>query len=110
MLYNPDWKTPTRPTKVSAKDFVGWLETHDPEKTYDFKDNMGYCLIGQYMATKGLRWGEGEYQPTIAKIFGTGFSWVGLSLPEWKVLSAQPQTFGAALRRTKKFFGIEENA
>ncbi len=104
MLYNPDWKNPTRPGPVSAKDFIAWLESHDPTETYNFLKNDGYCLMGQYMATKGIRWGESRYDPTTEKVFNSRYE-----NAVW-VLSDNPQTFGAALQRTKKFLKIKENA
>lgn len=85
MLYDPKWEGP------SVRGLIGWLETKDPEGTYDFMDCHGGCLISQYLATLGFEWEHGfcawpQYQMFVGTLIGTNRPW----------------TYGAALKRARK--------
>ncbi len=54
MLYNKDWDK--KPKVPSLEDFIGWLETKNPEETYDYRDKTGMCCMGQYMADRNIDW------------------------------------------------------
>lgn len=109
MLYNPLWKK--EPGVVSLDDFIGWLETQNPAQHYDFRDNCGNCLVGQYMKARGIKWllaygNDNTYSKTCHTLFGddrlhVGFHYKGTG--EGDVLYAQPWTFGAALSRARTF-------
>lgn len=93
MLYNPEWKNDIH--VISLDDFIGWLETKDPSKGYDFA-YLSRCAMVQYMRTKGMDAGEGKYMPTCETVFGN-------ERGEQTVLAEEPQTFGALLERAKKW-------
>lgn len=107
MLYDPKWNQP------SLRDFIGWLETHDPAKRYRYDDNCGGCLVGQYMKARGIEWNyrympePSSYGMVVNKLFGDDPVHVGYLNPrgrgEREVLAATPQTFGGALKRAKAF-------
>jgi hypothetical protein len=95
MLYNESTGKPKVQADVlTLSDFIGWLETKDPRQRYEFDDCAGGCLLGQYMAERGIPWGNGNYIPTCKTVFGAG-----LHVP---VLASKPYTFGAALERARK--------
>jgi hypothetical protein len=94
MLHNPNWNKTKE--DLSLDDFIGWLETKDPATKYYFFDCNGECLVGQYMAYHGIPWGDGRYAPTCRTLFGYGSGWGEIS-----VAAAEPNTFGAALKRAK---------
>lgn len=108
MLYNKDWD---QKPEVSLADFIGWLETKDPDRKYDFTCNKGECLVGQYMAARGIEWNLQErgnnYALTVNKLFGDHIGSVGFYCPvgegERDVLATGVKTFGAALKRAKAF-------
>ena len=91
MLYDPKWG-------ISLDSFISWLGTKNPETQYDFMAAGGNCLLGQYMAAKGIAWESGttpsNFRLTAIAVFK------GRPL---KVLSDRPWTFGAALERAKSF-------
>lgn len=74
---------------MSKFDFTAWLETKDPNEGYSFSDGCGACLMGQYMASKGVEWDFGRYMNYVDTVLGG----------EVSVLSAEPQTMGGALKR-----------
>jgi hypothetical protein len=102
MLYDKRWDA-----KVGAPtlaDFIAWLETKNPAESYSFYECEGRCLMGQYMANRGIPWtgapfhynGDWEgssYAQTGRAIFGPG---------QFTAISYRPHTFGAALKRARK--------
>jgi len=99
MLFDPKWHTP------SLAGFIGWLETQNPRRRYNYENCQGECLLGQYMAAMGIEWGETpatinghwsstNYIKTANQIFGSGAI--------LSVLSDRPWTFGSALKRARK--------
>lgn len=76
---------------MTKYDFTSWLETKDPNERYSFSDGCGACLMGQYMAAKGVAWDFGRYTNYVTDILGEHVS----------VLSSEPQTMGGALKRVK---------
>lgn len=100
MLYDPEWEKP------SLASFVGWLETKDPKQRYDFNNCQGECLVGQYMASIGIEWGEAPSGASRGDWGGTNYIKVaraifGHSNP-FNVLITRPWTFGAALARARE--------
>jgi hypothetical protein len=103
MLYNPDWKVITKP--FTLPDFIAWLETKPSSEVYDFDNCQGECLMGQYMAARGRKWGYGPvghgvthsaYWQSCLDVFDGGIT--GGSI----VLASGPKTFGGALERARK--------
>jgi hypothetical protein len=86
MLYDPKWR------RRDVGDLAAWLETHDPEETYNFR-NCGGCLIAQWMGNNN----HFEWSPEIMAIYAgrdPGLIARGSGHPEdW--------TFGAALARAR---------
>lgn len=98
MLYDPKWSAPSKPATVedlSLADFISWLGGFPPERRYDFAACKGECLMGQYMAARGIKWGHGDYTPSCRQVLGP-------FRKEIEVLAADPQTFGAALWRARQ--------
>lgn len=75
----------------SKYNFAAWLETKDPDEKYNFSDGCGGCLMGQYMASKGVEWDFGHYASYVYNVLDNNVD----------VLSAEPQTMGGALARVK---------
>ncbi len=111
MLYNKDWDKKSK--VVSLADFIGWLEEQPPAKPYSYDDTHGHCLVGQYMAARGIEWNyilrpeESHYGKVIHQLFGDDPKMAGYLFPrgagERDVLATRPQTFGGALKRAKVF-------
>lgn len=73
------------------EDFIGWLETKDPNEKYEWADMDGQCLIGQFGAHLGLSWEETCLDDGIYE-----------RLRDEGVLSCEhPRTMGAALERAR---------
>lgn len=87
MLYDPKWEKKTATDPLSLEGLIAWLETKNPDESYNFHDCKGACLWDQYM---GRCTGSEEYEK-IWKHFRTfGFS-----------AATSPRTFGAALARAR---------
>jgi hypothetical protein len=41
MLYNPNWTTEKSPFDASLQELISWLETKDPNETYDYLNDHG---------------------------------------------------------------------
>jgi hypothetical protein len=104
MLHNPNWNKTAR--DISLDDFIGWLETKDPSLEYDFWDNTGNCLIGQYMADRKLKWFNGYYHPTCTRLFGSPYT--TQEILQGRVSDFSISTFGAALKIVKAFKKAQE--
>jgi hypothetical protein len=89
MLYNPQWKVRTAP--FSLENLIAWLETQPQEKSYNWHDCSGRCLIGQWVRSLGAI-GDGW-----AKAYNT----VAPSIRH-EIAMPIPHTFGAALMRARK--------
>jgi hypothetical protein len=106
MLHNPNWNKSAN--DVSMDDFIGWLESKDPNEAYDYQNKCGDCCIGQYMAARGILWPkngwEFVYKDVCTLIFG---GWIGdpqLVLGGgFNHRDQSGRTFGAVLRRTKAY-------
>lgn len=85
MLYDESWG------KVSTADFIDWMETKNPDESYDPANCNGGCLMGRYMAAKGIEWGK-AYLDVANKVLGGR---------RMRVLYDKPHTFGGALKRVK---------
>lgn len=95
MLYDPKWEAPAVKadhTTLTLADFIAWLETQNPNQSYNWLSPCN-CVVGQFLtATTGNRnpGGMCHYD----KLFG------GL-LPYYEIAGTAPYTFGAALERAK---------
>jgi hypothetical protein len=105
MLHNPNWDKTAN--DISMDDFIGWLETKDPDESYDYQDRRGMCCIGQYMAARNIEWPkvgwELVYKDVCTKVFG---GWVGepqLVLAGYFYTRFTDRTFGNVLKRTKAY-------
>lgn len=104
MLYNPKWEKRTR-TEPPLAGLIAWLETKDPNETYEWDDCRGRCLIGQYGASIGLSWKAiclletGTHDETLYKKL----------TPNCLALT-HPHTFGAALERARASLELSRKA
>lgn len=103
MLYDPKWEIQTKAEPLTLGHFIEWLQTHDPDKEYEFRNCKGMCLVGQYMTSIGRSWdgpGDGplnEYGVVCRTLFGGD----GPCRIEQSVAQDTPHTFGAALERAR---------
>lgn len=93
MLYDPKWEVETKADPLTIPSLIAWLERQPAASTYDYHDCNGECLYGQYAASVGLSWKEAIDDSTDS--FRTGVY--------RHVAAASPRTFGAALRRARKY-------
>jgi len=103
MLYDPKWEKKIE-TKPSLTGFISWLETMDPQGTYNFNDCRGACLVGQYMVFIGVPWGDTPSDPNAGTWKNTNYARVAEQVfgqRTWPELQAQPWTYGAALKRCR---------
>ena len=103
MLYDPKWETETKPDVFSLEGLLAWLQTKPPNDQYNYEDCCGGCLYGQYVIASGIPWKE---------VFGTAIydhkDAAALPFKQFvyhKVAKAEPHTFGAALKRARKYAG-----
>lgn len=95
MLNNPNWgKTEA---DISLDDFIGWLETKDPNEAYCF-DDASACAITQYAASRGVPVG-GNYLKMFHKVFGSDYD--STAMLGLRAIHGPNQTFGKALRNLK---------
>ena len=118
MLYNRAWKTehiaevkPDILPDICLDDFIAWLETKNPNETYDYTNKTGQCCLGQYMADRGIEWPR-DWSP-IYKAVGRA---VGGHSPAFQsVLSGRlggPERrvpFGETLERAKDYQRIKKS-
>jgi hypothetical protein len=85
----------------SMADLIAWLETQDHAGRYNFLDYHGACLIGQYLAARGMPTTvldyihiDGLYMRVCRAIFGGDGTYVTPAC-------ALPWTFGTALERCR---------
>lgn len=80
---------------LGLADFISWLETRDPNAKYDFGDIKGNCLVGQYLASRGVAWVKGKTMESeiYQECTGPGACFIAVRTP-W--------TYGAALNRARK--------
>ena len=84
MLFNPEWKKEGH--TISLDDFIGWLQTKNPDETYNYLDKCGHCCLGQYMSDRGIKWPmetpdawNEPYREVLCVIFGFGYACRGES-------------------------------
>jgi hypothetical protein len=96
MLYNPSWKTPKTDDVHSLDSLIAWLETKDPDQSYDYFSGVT-CLCAQYYRAKGY-WFVLAFNIYFSHGLGNatllprGFDFIA---------SVQPHTFGSALKRAR---------
>ena len=83
MLNNPKWNAPSR------TDFIDWLGGHDRDERYEYNDGCGGCLMGRYMAARGIAWDMNVYLQMVTEVLDRDVT----------VLTGSPRTFGGALNR-----------
>lgn len=109
MLYDKRWDKPEVKADPSLGDLISWLETRDAKARYPFWECSGLCLLGQYMADRGIDWTgspdsaggdwtKSSYRQVAEKIFGSA---TALRPTPFDVLSNRPHTFGGALKRAR---------
>ena len=62
MLNNPKWNAPSR------TDFIDWLGGHDRDERYEYNDGCGGCLMGRYMAARGIAWDMNVYLQMVTTV------------------------------------------
>lgn len=104
MLHNPNWDKTAN--DVSLDDFIAWLESKDPNESYNYLDRCGKCCIGQYMAARNIAWPIVGWTPVYKQVCDKVFG--GWSFPQTYDILRGPhpgwqQNFGAVLQRTKAY-------
>ena len=96
---------PTKQADIfSLEGLRDWLRTQPPQKMYNFNDCFGGCLLGQYLAARGVGRGKPGYDyPRMADV-ATGIA--GGS--HISVACAWPRTIGAALARCEALIAAQE--
>jgi hypothetical protein len=51
MLYRPKWDN--QASAITLEGLIAWLETQDPEQTYDSSDHT-VCMVAQFCKTIGV--------------------------------------------------------
>jgi hypothetical protein len=92
MLFNPKWET----TVPSLAGLIAWLETKNPNQSYQWADCSGRCLIGQYCASLGISWEEVERSDE-----GEDSIYFRLAIANDSLAYTRPHTFGGALKRAR---------
>jgi hypothetical protein len=92
MLYDPKWQTKR---VYSPESLIGWLETKDPNETYDYSDPKR-CLHAQYRLAMGLNDLMGFRSFLMIRHFAI----------EYRIAAPFPNTFGAALRRAHRVLNV----
>ena len=85
MLFDPKKWDKIRPNRAGL---IRFLETKNPDCEYDYLANNGDCLIGEFFASLGKRWGP-------FTIFTP--SYIRLD----RFAREKPRTYGAALERAR---------
>lgn len=93
MLYNPNWKA--NPI-VSIRGLIAWLETKDPNESYEFWSCDSSCLLSQYLTARGIPRAEHEHLRE---------GWIGLHQRFDAIGITKPWTFGDALKRAQVYAG-----
>lgn len=55
MLYNPNWKAPTKTDPTKLESLIAWLERQPADGVYCYYD-CGRCLLSQYFTDMGFRY------------------------------------------------------
>ena len=83
-------EAPTKPDgTLTLRGLIAWLETQPPDKSYEYSDCNGGCLVGQYAASQGRDWYRDGV--VVDRAFG---------LLNYIACDAN-HTFGGALQRAK---------
>lgn len=90
MPYDKRWDRQTKADPFSLEGLIAWLEKQPADKTYNFSNCQGLCLLSQYLTASGKKWGF-DYGPLIEKAPAVE-----------PVAMTEPWTFGAALERARK--------
>ena len=72
-----------------------WLRMQPPDNKYDFFNNDGFCLLGQYYASKGFIWQKGISSPDLDGLD----LYTHAPMQMCYIACIEPYTFGAALQR-----------
>lgn len=105
MLYDPKWEVKTDSPSLSG--LIAWLEKQPPNKSYNWSDCEGHCLIGQYWGSIGISFGEGCLMELNGQdLYGQ------LVCPNGSdgIAITRPHTFGAALERARAAQALAEEA
>jgi len=92
MLYDPKWEQKT--DILALPTLIAWLETKNPNESYNFDDCKGGCLFSQYIVAHGIPY----------NLYGPAPEWLALHDLYGPIACAYPisrQTFGAALTRAR---------
>lgn len=54
MLYNPNWKAPTKTDPMKLESLIAWLERQPADGVYCYID-CGACLLHQYFTEMGFK-------------------------------------------------------
>lgn len=79
-----------KPEVFSLPGLIAWLETQDPQQRYEYENCEGRCLIGQYLAARGVPWGWRSYDAFVD------------ADARMRIANRRPMTFGAALSRARQ--------
>jgi hypothetical protein len=90
MLYDPKWEVKTKPDPFKLATLIGWLETQEQAKEYDYYNCEGACLLDRYLIAHKLPWGNHHYTDLCNRT-----NWCR------DVAAVHPRTYGAALQRAR---------
>lgn len=98
MLYDPKWETKVDPLSLAG--LIAWLETQPANRTYEWMDCSGGCLIGEYGRAIGIkRLDRRNYE--LNQIFG-GDNGTIFDTYSQVCNGGGPYTYGAALKRARE--------
>lgn len=95
MLYDPKWEVEVKADPFSLESLIAWLETMPIDKSYNYMDCDGRCLLGQYGSHVGARFHKftrAKFDSSLGKFRDLVYE---------QVASDAPHTFGAALDRAR---------
>jgi hypothetical protein len=95
MLYNPNWTKENFPFDASLQRLISWLETKDPNETYDYNKGLSdhsECLLGQFLEDHGIE------RPYVG-----GATWNDCSSPEERKDFYLPAHFDAIARGSSAY-------
>src|SRR5262245_32661999 len=104
MLYDPKWtkEAETRADPlllpISLPGLIAWLETQDPNASYDYGCKTGECMVHQYLRAAGHPW---KTNPNNYWVAQGAIDRNGRVDPN-QIAVGLPRTFGAALTRARK--------
>lgn len=99
MLYNPQWNQ-SKPKPGTMASLIAWLETKDPNETYNYLDNK-QCLAGQYNREMGRKYNVANAMGGFGFFMNFDRKMERIARNYQAFFDPKNRTFGAALARAK---------